>query len=70
MVKGKIDEELANVTRDGKYGTKVARDAASLILRSLANIITVAVATAVTTAMKVFVDKMVSKFAEMQGIVY
>ena len=66
IVKVKIDEELANLTREGKSGTKAARDAAALILPSLANIITVAVSTAMTTAMKVFVDKMESKVADMQ----
>lgn len=66
MVKDKLDEELAKLTGEGKSGTKAARDAAALILPSLANIITVAVSTAVTTAMNVFVEKMESKVAEMQ----
>ena len=66
MVKDKIDEELGKLSREGKSGTKAARDAAALILPSLANIITVAVSTAMSNALKVFVDKMDSKVAEMQ----
>lgn len=66
MIKDKLDEELAKLTSEGKSGTKAARDAAALILPSLANIVSVVVSTAVTTAMKIFVDKMESKVAEMQ----
>lgn len=66
IVKDKIVEELANLTREGKSGTKAAREAAALILPCLANIITVAVSTAMTTAMNVFMEKMERKVADMQ----
>lgn len=68
LIKDKVQAELLNQSPESIKGTKAVKDAATAILPSIANIISVAVSTAVSAVIKDFTDKIMSTAAETQRI--
>lgn len=71
LVKKKVEEELGNMTAEGREpikGSKTVKDVAAAIMPGIANIVSMAVTTAVSAVMKDVNDKLLVKIADMQKI--